>query len=577
MKLPGGMGWLLGGLLLSSACTNRAEIFSRPGTAAPGQDAAAGTGPGGGAGATGSIAPASVPGLSLPDAGATTDAGAPDLAPAVMVPSVGPWGGQFVDPKLPAPIPANFVGPEQPVGGPTVVYPLAGSMHPTNLLDMTVMWRRGGADKDVYRLRFANERGRFDLFVPCAVAECIYPVPEEVWRQIAGTNRDRDVQLTITSAGAALGTLAVSAPVTLRFSPGRVEGGLYYWSTSLRGMYRLALGQKKAVPYISDPANQFSCHGCHVVSRNGKRIAWTDMTPSRSGSVSLPNSVLASASTDAPQIRVGGRGIASATMALDPEGTKVLVSDAQGGVILRDATTAAMISRFDPAVFGAGKATYFPEWSPDGKNIAFSVGRGIAASGTGRGFNLAEAEIAIVPFDNGAFGLPRLLVPRDGKEAHYYPTWSPDGRWIVFCSAPANPAGTYDNPQARLRLIAASGGPIYELGRATQGLGNAASWPKLTPFSQLGGQLLFVSFSSRVDYGFLAKNKLRPQLWLAAIDLRRLGEGDPSWAPVWLPFQDVTQNNHLPFWTEALGCKEDVDCGGGATCQAGTCVPNVID
>jgi hypothetical protein len=44
----------------------------------------------------------------------------------------------------------------------------------------------------------------------------------------------------------------------------------------------------------------------------------------------------------------------------------------------------------------------------------------------------------------------------------------------------------------------------------------------------------------------------KSQLWFAAIDLRRLTEGDPSWAPIWLPFQSVDQSNHLPYWTEVV-------------------------
>jgi hypothetical protein len=117
---------------------------------------------------------------------------------------------------------------------------------------------------------------------------------------------------------------------------------------------------------------------------------------------------------------------------------------------------------------------------------------------------------------------------------------------------------------------------VYELGRATQGAGNTVSWPKFTPFSQLGGQLLFVTYSSNADYGFVVRGKSTPQLWMAAIDLRRLAAGDPSWAPVWLPFQEPDQNNHLPFWTEALGCAGDADCGEGASCKGGSCAPNVV-
>jgi hypothetical protein len=282
---------------------------------------------------------------------------------------------------------------------------------------------------------------------------------------------------------------------------------------------------------------------------------------------------LRAAPTDMPNQRTGATN-PSTTLTLSPDGAMVLVSDGDGNLVLRDAASSAMLATVAPSLLG-GKAAFFPEWSPDGRNIAITLGP--RDSGFSLGFNLPEAEIAVLPYNEGRFGPATVLVRRD-RDIHYYPSWSPDGRWIVFCSAPAAAAAgrTYDNPQSRLRLIAASGGPIYDLGLATQGLGTTASWPKFSPFSQLDGALLFIGFSSRIDYGFLKRNVNIPQLWLAAIDLRRLGSGDPSWAPVWLPFQEVDQNNHLPFWTESLGCIKDTDCGEGAVCKDGACVPRVV-
>jgi hypothetical protein len=256
----------------------------------------------------------------------------------------------------------------------------------------------------------------------------------------------------------------------------------------------------------------------------------------------------------------------------------VLVADNGGALTLRDGRTGALIATVDPAAIPAGKVAYFPEWSPDGGSIAVTLGKAALVEIAG-GFNLTEADVAVLPVAGDKIGPARLIVTHD-QDIDYYPSFSPDGKWIVFSSAAATTkmtaAQTYNNAAARLRLVAATGGKIYELGRATQGAGNTASWPKFTPFSQLDGQLLFVTFSSKIDYGSLVRGQTTPQLWLAAIDLRRLPEGDPSWAPVWLPFQEPNQNNHLPFWTEALGCAQDSDCGEGATCKNAGCVPNQI-
>ena len=224
-------------------------------------------------------------------------------------------------------------------------------------------------------------------------AECTYPMPEPVWKEIAGSNRDRDVALTITAAAEG-GTFA-SSPINVRFSGGRVEGGLYYWSTSLKGTYRLTLGQKKAVPFIT-PA-QDGCYGCHAVSRSGKRIAWTDMSEIETantvvGPIQSLAQRLATAVTEAPAARAGGKDTPSATMALNPDGSRVLVAEGSK-LVLRDAATAAVITTVDPAFLGTRRSVggFFPEWSPDGKSIALTVGDGVPVPGTLTvGFNVVE-------------------------------------------------------------------------------------------------------------------------------------------------------------------------------------------
>jgi hypothetical protein len=91
---------------------------------------------------------------------------------------------------------------------------------------------------------------------------------------------------------------------------------------------------------------------------------------------------------------------------------------------------------------------------------------------------------------------------------------------------------------------------------------------------------MFISFDSKLDYGHLLKSSLDPtggwpQLWLAAIDLRKLASGaDPSSAPVWLPFQNKGFASVLGVWAERLVCGAQSPCGYGARCEAGRCVPN---
>src|SRR4051812_31446715 len=90
------------------------------------------------------------------------DAGPFEVPPPAQPsgPSTGSWGGQFVDPTLPATAPMQFTG--KPTTGPipTIVYPLDGSLHPTNLADITIQWSQAGG-ATTYRLRLRNAAGTF--------------------------------------------------------------------------------------------------------------------------------------------------------------------------------------------------------------------------------------------------------------------------------------------------------------------------------------------------------------------------------------------------------------------------------
>lgn len=492
----------------------------------------------------------------------------------------GPWSGETVDPALTSNPRGAFEGKAAATGAIVVAYPLDGAMHPVNIDDVTVHFSRGAAANNVFKLHFENERGSYDVYAPCTVERCQVPVPAAAWRAIASKNAGAEVRLTIHGSSGA-GSVESSRPIAVRFSPENVEGGLYYWSTRLQGFYRLVFGQRKAQPYIvpggsgnggSPPVTGLprpqgqACFGCHAVSRNGARIAWSDLA----GRTQI-------APTEQPDQRSAISNGSLLTMTLNPSGSLLLVSERGGGLGLYDATNAAPVASFkpasSPASFPGGRGAYFPEWSPDGRSLAVTL------SARGEPIQVADGSIAVIPVDANQLGAARVVTTPAAGQLDFYPTWSPDGRWLAFASANAVGRGSYDASTARLRLIATDGGTTHELVAATQGSGIASSWPKFTPFAQRGGRLLFVTFNSKMAYGYALDKGARPQLWLAAIDLDKLAKGeDPSYPPIWLPFQETDQNNHLGYWTEGLGCMESppsdgyAGCGEGAVCVDGQCI-----
>jgi hypothetical protein len=276
----------------------------------------------------------------------------------------------------------------------------------------------------------------------------------------------------------------------------------------------------------------------------------------------------------------------------DGSGTGPYSMTSQGlpnGFFVWNGDTAAGMSPAPAAM--VGQRPTMPDWSADGKTVVYVIGDHIGDASHTDDDHVYGGSLWTLPhLGQGVFGSPSVLL-QSGGENNYYPSYSPDGNFIVFnrvtmqssTSAAAN--DSFSNPNARVFVlpIGANASPTPIDCTALNDTGPLSnSWPRWSPFIQTykGNRLLWVTFSSTRDYGLKIQNSVggktqcypietidnpgfspfsnckQPQIWMAAINLTKAGEfttpGDPSFPAFWLPFQDPTTHNHTAQWTTTI-------------------------
>ena len=514
-----------------------------------------------------------------------------------------PFRFPYIDPSAPADAPSRFMGGAATAGeAPSIAYPIDGAMHAVNIGEIRFHWAQGQSTNTLFRIRLDDGSSNYDFYTQCVAARCLFLLPTPGWLAVAASHPDAQLSATVAGTDGVGGPVSESAAVAVRFSPAPVTGGLYYWTATSRGgaTYRLPFGASTATPFIvpSSATNPLPCSGCHSVSRNGATISFAAVNHADDSNL---DGVLGAAPTRAPEqstIRPDSTGGKRARFtALSADGSRVLTTN-YGTIQVLDSATGQVLNIGNPtALIPDGKRVTHPEWSPSGNRVAFTL---FTVNPNGQSADVSDARpedgeivtLELDPATGKATRLRHLLAPgtAGGSFQHFYPSWSPDEQWLVVAAAPRG-TSAYAAPTARLRLLSAQvdnqicpGPTCFELARASQGTDVASTWPKFSPFSQADGKVFFVTFSSRIDYGFLLSNSNAAdggiaQLWMSAIDLRSLATGqsgaDPSLPPVWLPFQNVTQTNHLPFWSEIVACNTDNSnlpgCGDNQVCDRGEC------
>jgi hypothetical protein len=508
-------------------------------------------------------------------------------------------------------------------------------MIPGNLTFIDFQWK-GASSTEIAVVRASAGASVYHMYlvVDCNNnGVCTKTLPSAEWQTLGKNHAGQDVTFeVITDVD---GTFTRSAPLTIKYSPERLVGALYYWAAAENTINRVSFGAEAATPFIVPssstaaasvtPNTDYECVSCHSVSRDGTTIAF-GVAPHEGENIAGIQ-VAPTANPYAPTIVPtpgptpyeaevahdwGGvnnvdrcqSGVLCATtslghnVALSPNGDLMAVNATEPPAnwpsrleIRRTDVADAVVASYPigtsqvPGLWGVDKLAIHPEYSPDGTKMVVTLAEN---NGNLSAWANEAGSIAVVPVNaDGTLGTPSVIAEASGDAFHFYPTWSPDSAYVAFMTAWSS--SSLNNDDAVIHMVPATGtttcpgagcieltrGTGYTASDAQGGDGTGSTWPKFAPFAQGASKnIYFITFTSRRKRGLTPSSD--SQLWMFGVDTSVTP--DPSYAPFWLPWQSIDAGSLAPYWTEALPCNADVGTGSCEGClEVERCVVNPDD
>ncbi len=488
------------------------------------------------------------------DAGATSDGGSQtgDAGPTV-----------FRTYGIPQNAPDLFSGADDPSNAITLAYPSDGVMLPPNLRTLELQFTPT-AHQTLFEISFeADGFPPVRVYTDCNPLEqgCSYQTSDEVWQELAD-RREKPIRWRVRGADDSGGSLGTSETRVIDLTDDELKGGVYYWNRSLTVIRRVDFGRGRmpepttylgtATSTTTTPDPGGNCIGCHALSRDGSRIVAP--TLDGTGVYNVADKSEITTLSDHPFFPT-----------FSPDGTKLMAAtDPSGGsddhVLLYD-----LASSIEPTDLGAGT---MPDWSPNGQHVVYVSGNTDTFIGV-----LGGSLETMVHGDSGFGSGPELLASTG--ENNYYPTYSPDGAWVLFDRSPSGHT-SYAAPDAELWTVSADGGdPIFLHAADADG---AETWPKWdeSPYQFHGHTVFWFTFSSERPMGLRAGGTM--QIWIAGFDPAAAAAGrDPSRPAFLLPFQDRDSANYIGQWVTEIRyqpCNPDGTCSSEFdVCREDLCVP----
>jgi hypothetical protein len=481
-----------------------------------------------------------------------------------------------------------------PADAPAPEYPLDGVILPGNLPAIDFQWTQV-SDNDLYRAHLTSP-GILDVTIYTDGQDV---VPDATtWGAIVASTKDAPISWTIDATGPSM-MLRTSTSRTVTIASDTIDNSaIYVWQSSTGTFHVLdtSMGTDIVLPNNSASLQAGQpCSGCHRISRDGKRFAFTfnggnfefgtlayDATSSQFIEKVAPSTSFRGTyatfnpleSTEVAAMIVAVPDVVAQNTAGN---VRLEMHDPDTNAVVPSNLTAS-IAQLD--VHMPGQATSMPDWSPDGTFVEFAAYDNTTNFVRDLGDDIVAASIVEAPvsYANGTFtfGTPKVLVEApssanpDTDQNNFLPAISPDGTVVAFTRA----AGWWSiktqtsliNLSGQIAMVRRSDGQVIELVNGSNGSGTtmASTWPQWAP--TIGRKYAWLAYASERPYGHLLTQANEScgalvqgqqsckQLWVTAIDLTKMksGSADPSFAPFWIPGQSIHAQYVSPQWTKAV-------------------------
>ncbi len=420
-----------------------------------------------------------------------------------------------------------------------ILYPFEDAVFPPDIAPPTFRWRPGVSGHDRWRISLTLE-GVGDA-ITSVVHEPHWTPDPLTWESIKLRSREKPALVTIS--GFETGSPDRSGPTVSRSfstSADPVEAPIFYRDVNLP--FVEAVKDPSAIRWRFGPVSGTNpppivlqnlpvCGNCHSFSANGATLGMDVDYANSKGSYLITRTARDMDLQQRDIItwdqykREDGELTFGLLSQVSPDGEWVVSTVKDKSVFVPRPDLAfsqlffpikgvlALYNRskreFQPLP-GADDPAYVqsnPTWSPDGRFVVFARAKAYNLTNTvGQGKVLLTPEecreftrdgkpfrfdLYRIPFNDGQGGIPQPLAGASGDDlSHFFPKYSPDGRWIVFCKAKSY---MLLQPDSELFIIPAEGGQARRL---RCNLSRMNSWHSWSP----NGRWLVFSSKAFSDY-----------------------------------------------------------------------------